>query len=60
MFVQSVTFTVENLFSGSCSLLFLSRDSPVRGRYEVSGLPLAPLVSPGGKLSFYNSRNAVR
>lgn len=32
----------------------------MRGRYEVSGLPLHPLVSPGGKLTFLKSRNAVR
>lgn len=55
MFVQSVTFTVDNLFSDSCKWLFspLSRDLPVRGRYEVSGLPLDPLASPGGKLPFF-------
>lgn len=32
----------------------------MRGRYEVSGLPLHPLVSPGGKLTFLKSKNAVR
>lgn len=34
-------------------LLPLSRDLPVRGRYEVNGFHLDPLVSPGGKLTFY-------
>ncbi len=48
------------LFSSLSLSLSLSRDLPVRGRYEVRGLPLDPLVSPGGKLSFSNSRNAVR
>lgn len=35
------------------SFSFLSRDLPVRGRYDIDSLPLDSLVSHGGKLSFF-------